>query len=173
MTYHCLNHSNCFIADVDFVTPLCTQVTYEGLLDDTFGISSGKFSTFQLLYHCLHPHFTSDTPFSSTNETAAFYEGFIEFGPEVTGTDKSMKMLLTAQDMVNCYFLFLINFFGSDFAIIHRLFEHKCNFSLTQVYEEIRDRHFSNVFGFLSAKAKELQAGYDVSITDFAVCFEI
>ncbi len=32
-----------------------------------------------------------------------------------------------------------------------------------QVYEDIRDRHFSNVFGFLSAKAKELQAGYDVS----------
>lgn len=31
-----------------------------------------------------------------------------------------------------------------------------------QVYAEIRDRHFSNVFGFLSAKAKELQAGYDV-----------
>ena len=25
------------------MTPLCTQVTYEGLLDDTFGISSGKY----------------------------------------------------------------------------------------------------------------------------------
>ena len=34
-----------------------------------------------------------------------------------------------------------------------------------QVFEEIRDRHFSNVFGFLSAKAKELQAGYDVSVS--------
>jgi len=27
--------------DCDFVTPLCSQVTYEGLLDDTFGIASG------------------------------------------------------------------------------------------------------------------------------------
>ncbi|KAH3836672.1 hypothetical protein DPMN_110043 [Dreissena polymorpha] len=25
-------------AEVDLVTPLCTQVTYEGLLDDMFGI---------------------------------------------------------------------------------------------------------------------------------------
>ena len=65
--YYCFYLGKSMIADVDFVTPLCTQVTYEGLLDDTFGISSG----------------------------------FIEFGPEVTGTDKSMKMLLTAQDMVS------------------------------------------------------------------------
>ena len=28
-----------FIVEVDFVTPLCSQVTYEGLLDDMFGIS--------------------------------------------------------------------------------------------------------------------------------------
>ncbi len=35
-------------------------------------------------------------------------------------------------------------------------------FNILQVYEEIRGRHFSNVFGFLSGKAKELQAGYDV-----------
>lgn len=28
-------------ADVDMVTPLCSQVTYEGLLDDIFGINCG------------------------------------------------------------------------------------------------------------------------------------
>jgi len=27
--------------DSDYVSPLCSQVTYEGLLDDTFGINSG------------------------------------------------------------------------------------------------------------------------------------
>lgn len=31
-----------FLSDVDFVTPLCSQLTYEGILDDTFGIQSGK-----------------------------------------------------------------------------------------------------------------------------------
>lgn len=29
------------MAEVDFVTPLCSQVTYEGLLDDMFGIQCG------------------------------------------------------------------------------------------------------------------------------------
>lgn len=33
---------------------------------------------------------------------------------------------------------------------------------ILQIYKEIRDRHFTNVFGFLSLKAKELQVGYDV-----------
>lgn len=27
--------------DVDLISPLCSQVTYEGLLDDTFGIQCG------------------------------------------------------------------------------------------------------------------------------------
>lgn len=93
-----LNHEigSVFLIDraADLVTPLCSQVTYEGLLDDTFGIHSG----------------------------------FIEFGSEVTGKDQSVKLLLSSTD---------------------------------EVYEEIRNRHFSNVFSFLSGKAKELQVGYD------------
>lgn len=31
-----------FYVDVDYVTPLCSQLTYEGLLDETFGIKCGK-----------------------------------------------------------------------------------------------------------------------------------
>ena len=34
----------------------------------------------------------------------------------------------------------------------------------TQMYEEIRNRHFSNVSSFLSEKARALQTGYDVSL---------
>ncbi len=30
-------------ADVDFVTPLCSQVVYEGLVDDIFRIKCGEF----------------------------------------------------------------------------------------------------------------------------------
>jgi len=33
-----------------------------------------------------------------------------------------------------------------------------------QVFNEIRNEHFSNVFGFLSQKAKNLQTAYDVSV---------
>lgn len=79
---------------VDFVTPLCSQVTYAGVIDDTFGIRSGV----------------------------------VEFGSEVTGKDQKTKMLLNDQDKVFC---------------------------------DIRDRHFSNVFGYLSQKAKNVQSGYD------------
>ncbi|KAK3510157.1 hypothetical protein QTP70_026749 [Hemibagrus guttatus] len=80
--------------DVDFVTPLCSQVVYEGLVDDIFRIKCG----------C------------------------VEFGPEVTSTDKSIKVMLNSQD---------------------------------KVFNEIRNEHFSNVFGFLSQKARSLQTAYD------------
>ncbi|XP_034053456.1 vacuolar protein sorting-associated protein 33B [Gymnodraco acuticeps] len=80
--------------DVDFVTPLCSQVVYEGLVDDIFRIKCG----------C------------------------VEFGPEVTSSDKSMKVMLNSRD---------------------------------KVFNEIRNEHFSNVFGFLSQKARNLQTAYD------------
>ncbi|XP_035769611.1 vacuolar protein sorting-associated protein 33B [Neolamprologus brichardi] len=80
--------------DVDFVTPLCSQVVYEGLVDDIFRIKCG----------C------------------------VEFGPDVTASDKSVKVMLNSQD---------------------------------KVFSEIRNEHFSNVFGFLSQKARNLQTAYD------------
>uniref|UniRef100_A0A8C9Z6S3 VPS33B late endosome and lysosome associated n=1 Tax=Sander lucioperca TaxID=283035 RepID=A0A8C9Z6S3_SANLU len=82
--------------DVDFVTPLCSQVVYEGLVDDIFKIKCA----------C------------------------VEFGPDVTSSDKSIKVMLNSQD---------------------------------RVFNEIRNEHFSNVFGFLSQKARNLQTSYDVS----------
>uniref|UniRef100_A0A3P8ZDK9 VPS33B late endosome and lysosome associated n=1 Tax=Esox lucius TaxID=8010 RepID=A0A3P8ZDK9_ESOLU len=80
--------------DVDLVTPLCSQVVYEGLVDDIFRIKCG----------C------------------------VEFGPDVTSSDKSMKVMLNSQD---------------------------------KVFNEIRNEHFSQVFGFLSQKARNLQTAYD------------
>ncbi|XP_056021791.1 vacuolar protein sorting-associated protein 33B-like isoform X1 [Ostrea edulis] len=80
--------------DVDYVTPLCSQLTYEGLLDETFGIKCGT----------------------------------IEFGPEVTGKQQTAKLLLNSDD---------------------------------QIFEDVRNRHFSNVLGYLSSKAKSLQQDFD------------
>ncbi|MFT7816448.1 vacuolar protein sorting-associated protein 33B isoform X1 [Arapaima gigas] len=79
--------------DVDFVTPLCSQVVYEGLVDDIFRI-----------------------------------KWCVEFGPDVTLSDKNVKVMLNSQD---------------------------------KVFSEIRNEHFSNVFGFLSQKARHLQTAYD------------
>ncbi|XP_077450947.1 vacuolar protein sorting-associated protein 33B isoform X2 [Stigmatopora argus] len=82
--------------DVDFVTPMCSQVVYEGLVDDVFKIKCG----------C------------------------VEFGPDVSSSDKSIKVMLNSQD---------------------------------KVFDEIRNEHFSNVFSFLSQKARNLQTAYDKS----------
>ncbi|XP_066184218.1 vacuolar protein sorting-associated protein 33B isoform X1 [Sylvia atricapilla] len=80
--------------DMDYVTALCSQVVYEGLVDDTFRIKCGS----------------------------------VDFGPDVTSSDKSIKVLLNSQD---------------------------------KVFSEIRNEHFSSVFGFLSQKSRNLQAQYD------------
>ncbi|KYO20884.1 vacuolar protein sorting-associated protein 33B [Alligator mississippiensis] len=80
--------------DMDYVTALCSQVVYEGLVDDTFRIKCGS----------------------------------VDFGPDITSGDRSIKLLLNAQD---------------------------------KVFAEIRNEHFTNVFGFLSQKARNLQAQYD------------
>ncbi|XP_062927093.1 vacuolar protein sorting-associated protein 33B isoform X1 [Mobula hypostoma] len=80
--------------DVDYVSPMCSQVVYEGLVDDVFRIKCGS----------------------------------VDFGSDVTSSDKSVKLLLNSQD---------------------------------KVFREIRNEHFSNVFGFLSQKARRLQKQYD------------
>ncbi|CAL9701195.1 unnamed protein product [Knipowitschia caucasica] len=87
---------NVFIMDrdVDLVTPLCSQLVYEGLVDDVFRIKCG----------C------------------------VEFSPDVTASEKSIKVMLNSQD---------------------------------KVFNEIRNEHFSNVFGLLSQKARALQTSYD------------
>ncbi|XP_052795879.1 vacuolar protein sorting-associated protein 33B-like [Mya arenaria] len=77
--------------EVDLVTPLCTQVTYEGLLDDMFGI------------HC----------------------ACVEFGSEVTSKQQPVKVMLTSQD---------------------------------QMYDTIRNRHFTTVFDYLRSQAQTLQS---------------
>lgn len=41
--------------DVDFVTPLCSQVVYEGLVDDIFRIKCGKWNIFFPLGVCISP----------------------------------------------------------------------------------------------------------------------
>lgn len=41
----------------------------------------------------------------------------------------------------------------------------------SQVFNEIRNEHFSNVFGFLSQKARNLQAQYDVRLRARALFF--
>lgn len=68
------------------------------------------------------------------------FKGSVDFGPEVTSSDKSLKVLLNAED---------------------------------KVFNEIRNEHFSNVFGFLSQKARNLQAQYDVRPVPLLAFFSV
>ena len=76
-----INTAIVFDRVLDLVTPMMTQITYEGMLDETFGISCGM----------------------------------IEFPEEVTKKKSATKLLLTNED---------------------------------PVYKEVRNRHFTNVFGY-------------------------
>jgi DNA-binding Lrp family transcriptional regulator len=86
--------------DVDYASVLLTPVTYVGLLDEVFGVSSGT----------------------------------IELDSRVTGN----------QD-------------GTGKKVLYQLS------STDVIYNEIKNRHFSDVFPFLSSKAKELHSEYDRS----------
>lgn len=122
---------------------------------------------------------------------SVFFVGFIEFGSDVTGKDQSAKLLLTSHDMVgqvwllslhiillvsllewlkmvlcSSFYLLVFQIYMTDIFSFLEIFKGMCNqhFScVLQIFEDIRDRHFSNVSCYLSSKAKELQTGYDVS----------
>ncbi|RUS89069.1 hypothetical protein EGW08_003180 [Elysia chlorotica] len=76
--------------DIDYISLLCSPMTYEALLDESFGINCGM----------------------------------IDFDGEVTGDGKGTKMLLTSQD---------------------------------EIYTQIRDCHFSQMFSYMRDTAKKLQ----------------
>ncbi|ESO89653.1 hypothetical protein LOTGIDRAFT_234244 [Lottia gigantea] len=86
-----LKNGHLFIIDrdIDYVTPLCTPVTYEALLDEIFGIDCG----------------------------------IIDLSDPINNTQGG-KLLLTSEN---------------------------------EIFQSIRNRHFSNVFEFISSKAKELK----------------
>ena len=86
----------------------------------------------------------------------------MEFGPEVTSSDKSLKVMLNSQDKVG--FEVQPQCLVSN-IILKDLYQANIFYilsNLPQVFNQIRNEHFSNVFGFLSQKARNLQTAYDV-----------
>lgn len=102
----------------------------------------------------------------------------MDFGPEVTSSDKSVKVLLNAQDKVSpahvpwWQWVTLALREGAEQERSRWAWgagvggsgvqELRCSL---QVFSQIRNEHFSSVFGFLSQKSRNLQAQYDVSPT--------
>jgi hypothetical protein len=109
------------VSDVDFVTALCSQVVYEGLVDDTFRVKCGKCP--HLLHlgggggschslwclplrgrACRREHWWPREKWKASGEiriaVPSALKGSVDFGPEVTSSDKSLKVLLNAEDKV-------------------------------------------------------------------------
>lgn len=86
----------------------------------------------------------------------------MELGPDVTSSDKSIKVMLNSQDKVSM--TAKVNHLLQIFKHRHFQLNVLLNSRLVlKVFNEIRNEHFSNVFGFLSQKARNLQTAYDVS----------
>lgn len=154
------------VADTDYVTALCSQVVYEGLVDDTFRIKCGRSpgeatgrcgaahlrrespqglclllsdrepaccsqsrsprgqSRCGVLLEALHKdspwsdraagwasplsaafcsrgHTCRDVASAGAKQLFILFAGSVDFGPDVTSSDKSIKVLLNAQDKVS------------------------------------------------------------------------
>lgn len=118
--------------------------------------------------------------------------GSVDFGPDVTSSERSIKVLLNSQDKVaspspapyslgawqdcsegsrrGC--LALLSSRGGRCRLPTWESQDSgpwgsavpaTSLFLRQVFSQIRNEHFSSVFGFLSQKARNLQAQYDVS----------
>ncbi|KAG8440615.1 hypothetical protein GDO86_006385 [Hymenochirus boettgeri] len=90
--------------DVDYVTPLCSQFVYEGLVDDIFRIKCGS----------------------------------VEFGPEVTSCEKSIKVLLNSQDKVfseirNEHFSNVSSFLGQKARSLQTQFDKRRGMDIKQM----------------------------------------
>ena len=119
------------VSDVDFVTALCSQVVYEGLVDDTFRIKCGMWrlsswgrlrgtqlvaatQALGVLLACglfggpvMAVLGRVGERSSSQNLTAvpSALKGSVDFGPEITSSEKSLKVLLNAEDKVRVWAL--------------------------------------------------------------------
>nr|XP_042907599.1 vacuolar protein sorting-associated protein 33B [Parasteatoda tepidariorum] len=131
--------------DIDFVSVLLSQLTYEGMLDEAFGINSsriifpkevtGKDDAIKVVLNSNDLHFKQNIDFVSVLLSQLTYEGMLDeafginssriiFPKEVTGKDDAIKVVLNSNDLI---------------------------------FAEIRNSFFASVFGVLSSRAKELQ----------------
>jgi hypothetical protein len=119
----------------DLITPFLTQLTYEGLLDEYFGIKNCKYDNKPLrhlhittfsAYIEVNPELLSSNPTSSTAGSST--AGALGGAPVPT---KKKKHLLTASN--------------------------------DEMLGRLRDLNFAIVGGKLNAEARRLEAAYDVS----------
>lgn len=129
--------------NIDLLTPLATQLTYEGLIDEIYGITNGLNKT--LVNFCFWGFFFLCVCSIYWAAFSLWPTGYVKLPPEKFAEKKqgeASKDLLTERKKLQ------LN-------------------SAEELYAEIRDKNFNAVGAALSKKAKIISAAFEVSVTSY------
>lgn len=126
--------------NVDLLTPLATQLTYEGLIDEIYGITNGQ----DLMFIMFTPYvFTLTWGQQPLLLSPSNHAGYVKLPPEKFAQKKQGE---ASKDLPTEPKKLQLN-------------------SAEELYAEIRDKNFNAVGAALSKKAKIISAAFEVSIT--------
>lgn len=134
--------------NVDLLTPLATQLTYEGLIDEIYGITNGQRDLLHLMCFMFSPYVITWLEFDNLFLCfSANFAGYVKLPPEKFAQKKQGE---ASKDLPTEPKKLQLN-------------------SAEELYAEIRDKNFNAVGAALSKKAKIISAAFEVSITS-SVC---
>ena len=91
------------LPDVDYVSPLLTQVTYQGIIDDTFGIENGQFlCNITMINNSISKfyRYAPNVDIYRYMRIPLYAVGYLVLGPTSNIGKGSIKMLLNSSDQV-------------------------------------------------------------------------
>lgn len=121
--------------NVDLLTPLATQLTYEGLIDEIYGITNGK-----CMKKCVRTPKKDFLNSFSNHHTLVALTGYVKLPPEKFAQKKQGEG-------------------GKDLPTEPKKLQLN---SAEELYAEIRDKNFNAVGAALSKKAKIISAAFEV-----------
>lgn len=128
--------------NVDLLTPLATQLTYEGLIDEIYGITNGESKLLDLTVYMFT---TCVVPLTEVWEPLLLFPsnraGYVKLPPEKFAQKKQGE---ASKDLPTEPKKLQLN-------------------SAEELYAEIRDKNFNAVGAALSKKAKIISAAFEVS----------
>lgn len=134
--------------NVDLLTPLATQLSYEGLIDEIYGITNGQRNLLDLMFFMFTLNVITLTwVWQPLLLFPAKPAGYVKLPPEKFAQKKQGE---ASKDLPTEPKKLQLN-------------------SAEELYAEIRDKNFNAVGSALSKKAKIISAAFEVSITS-SVC---
>lgn len=114
--------------EVDMITPFCTQLTYEGLIDEIFGINNSKYFLF------------------FGKKFFLIFLAYVDLDPEIVGNTKGGKKIKTPLNSNDKVYSELRNL---NFSVIGPLLNKKAK-EIEEYYKVIKISMKKNLFFFQS-----------------------